>query len=83
MDCQEAACRRTKNGANATGRTVIAGPVEGTAIGNVLIQAIALGHLQSLADLRSVVRQSFEVSTYKPQDAEVWQQAYARFQTLP
>ena len=66
--------------ANATGRTVMAGPVEATAAGNVLIQAIALGHLPSLETLRHVVRNSFEVETYKPVDAELWQRAYERFQ---
>jgi rhamnulokinase len=69
--------------ANATGRTVIAGPSEATAIGNVLIQAIALGHLASLDELRRVVRESFAVATYKPEDAVVWQKAYGRFQRLP
>lgn len=68
--------------ANATGRTVIAGPVEATATGNVLIQAIALGHLKDLDELRSVVRASFEVTTFKPQDAEVWTKAHGRFQKL-
>ncbi|MGA2140064.1 MAG: rhamnulokinase family protein [Verrucomicrobiia bacterium] len=66
--------------ANATGRTVMAGPIEATAAGNVLIQAIALGHLPSHEALRHVVRNSFEVETYKPADAELWQQAYERFQ---
>jgi rhamnulokinase len=66
--------------ANATGRTVMAGPIEATAAGNVLIQAIALGHLPSLEALRHVVSNSFEVETYKPLDAELWQQAYKRFQ---
>ena len=45
--------------ANATGRPVLAGPIEATALGNVLIQAIALGHLASLGGLREVVRASF------------------------
>jgi rhamnulokinase len=65
--------------ANAIGRTVIAGPVECTAIGNVLIQALALGHLESLAAMRDVVRHSFEVQTYQPQNEAAWQQAYERF----
>ena len=68
--------------ANATGRTVIAGPVEATAIGNVLIQALALGHLSSLDALRDVVRQSFPVQIYHPTDAALWQRAYERFQKV-
>jgi len=69
--------------ANATGRTVVAGPAEATAIGNVLIQAIALGHLASLDELRRVVRESFPVTTYKPEDAATWQTAYERFRRMP
>jgi rhamnulokinase len=68
--------------ANATGRTVIAGPTEATAAGNVLIQAIALGHLSSLEDLRQVVRESFTVTTYNPQDNELWSHALRRFKSL-
>lgn len=65
--------------ANATGRVVVAGPVECTAIGNVLIQAIALGHLPSLAALRQVVRNSFPTIRYEPQDEMPWAEAYKRF----
>ncbi len=68
--------------ANATGRTVLAGPVEATAIGNLLIQAIALGELDSLAALRRVVRDSFSIETYEPQQPAKWQQASQRFATL-
>jgi rhamnulokinase len=52
--------------AEAIGRTVIAGPIEATAIGNVLIQALALGHLQSFDHLRRVVAQSFPTRTFAP-----------------
>ncbi|NIV36857.1 MAG: rhamnulokinase, partial [Anaerolineae bacterium] len=45
--------------ADATGRTVIAGPVEATAIGNILVQALALGHVASLSEARALVRRSF------------------------
>jgi rhamnulokinase len=69
--------------ANATGRTVITGPVEATAAGNLLIQAVALGHLKSLDELRCVVRGSFAVTKYKPQDTTAWQAAYDRFRRLP
>ena len=47
---------------------MLAGPVEATAIGNVLVQAIGLGLLGSLAEAREVVRRSFEVKTYTPRD---------------
>ena len=51
--------------ADAIGCTVIAGPVEATAIGNVLVQAIALKDIASLADLRRIVRDSFPVTIYE------------------
>jgi rhamnulokinase len=68
--------------ADACGRQVVAGPVEATAIGNVLTQAIGLGALGSLADAREVVRRSFEVHTFEPRNADAWQEPYARFQKL-
>ncbi len=68
--------------ANATGRQVVAGPVEATAIGSIMMQAMALGHIRTLADGRELVRRSFEVSTYEPQDAAVWEQAYQRLAAL-
>ncbi len=52
--------------ADATGRTVIAGPVEATAVGNILIQALALGHLASRDDLRRIVAASFPTQTFTP-----------------
>ncbi len=52
--------------ADATGRPVLAGPVEGTAIGNVLVQALALGDVASLTELRVIVRRSFPLETYLP-----------------
>jgi rhamnulokinase len=68
--------------ADATGLPVIAGPVEGTAIGNILIQALALGHLTDLAALRQVVRDSFPVTKFSPQNSAPWQAAKTRFAQL-
>jgi rhamnulokinase len=68
--------------ADACDRTVLAGPVEATAIGNVLVQALGLGLVGSLAEAREVVRRSFEVRTYTPQDPEEWQEPYQRFLAL-
>lgn len=68
--------------ANATGLRVITGPVEATAIGNILMQAIALGHLASLAEARQVVCQSFDVETYQTQERPAWDEAYQRFNDL-
>ena len=68
--------------ADAAGRPVIAGPVEATAIGNAVVQAMALGHLGSLADAREVIQYSFELITYEPRPAAAWEEAYARFVKL-
>ncbi|MBU6409706.1 MAG: rhamnulokinase [Verrucomicrobia bacterium] len=68
--------------ANALKVPVIAGPTECTALGNILVQAIALGHLPSLAAAREVVRNSFELKTIMPRDAAQWDAAAARFEKL-
>lgn len=68
--------------ASATQREVIAGPVEATAIGNVLVQALALGHIESLDAGRDVVRESFSVQTFQPQEMQSWNGAYQRFSQL-
>jgi rhamnulokinase len=68
--------------ADASARPVIAGPVEATAIGNVLVQAIGLRLLGSLADAREVVRRSFDVTTYTPDNTDAWQEPYERFRAL-
>ncbi len=66
--------------ADACNRVVLAGPIEATAIGNVLLQAIGLGLLGSLAEGREVVRQSFVVQTFTPIHPQAWNKPYARFQ---
>jgi len=68
--------------ADATGRTVITGPVEATAIGNILLQAVAMGELADLAEARAIVRASFPPSVYEPYQRGGWDEAYARLQTL-
>jgi rhamnulokinase len=68
--------------ADATGRAVIAGPVEATATGNLLLQALALGHISSLQEGRDIVRRSCEMEVYEPRDAGRWDEAYRRYQAL-
>ena len=68
--------------ADATGCEVIAGPVEATAIGNILLQGIALGHLSSLAEGRASVRRSFDVTSYEPHQVLAWDEAYSRYLAL-
>jgi rhamnulokinase len=65
--------------ADACARPVLAGPVEATALGNVLVQMIGLRLLGSLADARAVVRRSFDVRRYEPQQSERWEEPYQRF----
>lgn len=64
--------------ADATGRQVIAGPVEATVIGNLVLQAMALGHVDSLDAGRQVVRNSFDLVTYGPAHHAAWEAAYQR-----
>ena len=65
--------------ADATGHLVITGPVEATATGNLLMQALALGHIRSLAEGRELVRRSFTLETFEPSSARsAWDEAYGR-----
>ena len=68
--------------ANATGRSVVVGPVECTGIGNVLVQALALGHLPKLQAARSIVRSSFTPERFEPLDGDLWREAYRKFDQL-
>ena len=68
--------------ADSTGRTVVAGPVEATAIGNILMQSIGMKHLSSLAEAREVVRASFEPEIYEPNRKADWDEAYVRLQKV-
>ncbi len=66
--------------ANAVQLPVLAGPVEATAAGNVLVQAIALGELPSLDAARQVVRNSFPLDKFQPRDKSAWDAALLRFE---
>lgn len=68
--------------ANATGCKVQTGPVEATALGNALVQLIALGELKSIAEGRALLRESIPMGIYEPREKAVWDSAYARFGTL-
>ena len=67
--------------ADASGITVVAGPVEATAMGNVMVQAYAQNRVGSLEEIRAVVRDSFEASTYEPSAGE-WSGSRERFSKL-
>ncbi len=68
--------------ADATGHTVVTGPVEATAAGNILVQAVALGLLGSYAEARQVVADSFDVLTFEPGPRSGWDEAYARLKEM-
>jgi len=67
--------------ADSLGITVAAGPVEATATGNILAQAMADGDVASLEAAREIVRKSFEVGEFKPETAgrELWNSAFSRY----
>jgi rhamnulokinase len=65
--------------ADVLGRRVLAGPVEATALGNVLVQARAAGELGSLSDMRRVAAASAQLVTYEPRDAAAGDELYASF----
>lgn len=68
--------------ANATRLEVIAGPAEGAALGNILMQARSLGIIDSLAEMREIVSNNVETQTYLPENQEEWNAAFKRFETI-
>jgi rhamnulokinase len=65
--------------ADACGRRVVTGPIEATATGNLMMQAVAAGDVSSIAEAREVIRRSFPVDEYTPQNTAAWDEAYGRF----
>jgi len=65
--------------ADACGRRVVAGPIEATATGNVMMQAVAAGDVASIAEAREVIRRSFPVEEFEPKNTAAWDEAYPRF----
>ena len=72
----ELLCRWT---AEAAGLPVLAGPEEATLLGNMLVQAMALGEISSLAEGRDVIGASVVPAVYEPQETSTWQEAKERF----
>ena len=65
--------------ANATGRAVVSGPVEATALGNIAMQMLATGAVSSLREARAVIDRSFPVERFEPSEADRWDAHYQRF----
>lgn len=68
--------------ANAIGRPVWAGPAEASAIGNIVVQMIALNEVEDIASARRLIRNSFPMVEYKPEDKAAWENVYERFVQL-
>ena len=66
--------------ADATGRTVVAGPVEATALGNIAMQMLATGAVSSLDEARRIIEHSFPVERFEPLATDAWDEQYPRFQ---
>lgn len=65
--------------ANATGVTVLAGPQEGTAIGNIMLQAKSAGVVKDIWEMRKIIANSLQLVTYEPQDQAVWDAAFETY----
>jgi rhamnulokinase len=65
--------------ADATGRPVVAGPIEATALGNIAMQMLATGTVRSLAEARQMIEASFPTQRYEPRAADRWTTEYSRF----
>ena len=68
--------------ANATGLTVLAGPQECTALGNIMLQAKAAGIVGDIFDMRRIIAGSVAMKRYEPADKEMWDNAYEKFKSL-
>ncbi|MBQ1634345.1 MAG: rhamnulokinase [Bacteroidaceae bacterium] len=68
--------------ANSIGIPVVTGPVEGTAIGNIMLQAKASGLVSDMFQMRKIIAESIKLNTYLPQESKAWDEAYQRFINL-
>ena len=66
--------------ANSLGIDILAGPQEGTALGNIMLQAKASGEVKDIWQMRHIIANSLELKRFTPADKEVWDKAYARFE---
>ena len=65
--------------ANSTGATVLAGPQECTAIGNIMLQAKAANMVKDIWEMRQIIANSIEMVKYEPQDKAAWEEAYQKY----
>ncbi|MBM6992086.1 MAG: rhamnulokinase [Prevotella sp.] len=65
--------------ANSCGVTVLAGPQEGTAIGNIMLQAKASGDVKDIWEMRGIIANSLELQRFEPQDKDIWDKGYEKY----
>ena len=68
--------------ADSLGMSVLAGPIEATAVGNFVVQALGLGIIGSMHDAMPIIKQTFPIEEYKPLDTEAWDRDYERFRRI-
>lgn len=68
--------------ANATGLTVLAGPQECTALGNIMLQAKAAGEVGDIFDMRRIIADSITMKRFAPKDKEEWDKAFEKFESI-
>jgi rhamnulokinase len=68
--------------ADATGRRVVAGPIEATALGNIAIQLVGTGAVADLAQARELISASFPPRIFHPRETPAWDNAYRNFKSL-
>lgn len=68
--------------ASSTGVTVKAGPAEATAIGNIMVQAIALGCAENIAQMRRIVASAVPCDVYFPENHEMWDEMFRKYQSV-
>jgi rhamnulokinase len=66
--------------ANATGKTVVAGPAEAAVLGNLGVQMMATGEIGSLRELRALIDRSFHTDVFEPLETDLWSAEIQRFQ---
>jgi rhamnulokinase len=66
--------------ADATGLTVLTGPIEGTAVGNLVSQLYALQFVKNFEEARDLIKRSFEFQCFKPKEHDIWKEAFISFQ---
>jgi rhamnulokinase len=68
--------------ANACGVKVVAGPEEATAVGNAMVQALALGVIRKMIDAKALISSAFSISEFAPRDRETWERAFQRYRAV-